>query len=115
MKSIIQRRANYIKSLGVASIIFSGLFLSVEGYAIYQFWITPRATTIFLHFNFQYRAGITEIENNIIEEPYYKMLQVFERHPNWNFTVEMQAAMIERMMENETRFGDILELTRITF
>jgi hypothetical protein len=111
MPTIKQQRAQYVKSLGIASIILSSIFLPIEGYMIYQFWITPRATTIFLHFNFQYRAGKTDVENNIIEEPYFKMLQMFEQHPTWNFSVELQAAMIERMMENETRFGAILNLT----
>jgi len=111
MSISIQRRARYVKSVGIAAIIIGSMFLSVEVFFIYQFWITPRAITSFFHFNIQYRAGRTEIGDNIIEEPYYKLLQMYDRHPTWNFSFELQAAMIERMME-KPEYEVILNLTR---
>ena len=111
MLSINQRRARYAKSVGIAAIIVGSMFLSIEIYFVYQFWIKPRAISCFFHFNIQYRAGRTEIGDNIIEEPYYKLLQMFDRHPTWNFSFEMQAAMIERMME-KPEYEVILNLTR---
>lgn len=106
-----RRRGRYVKSLGIAAIIVGSMLLSVELYFAYQFWIRPRATNCFFHFNIQYRAGNTEVEDNIIQEPYFKLLQMFDRHPTWNFSFEMQAAMIERMMERP-EFEEILNLTQ---
>ncbi|NVM29477.1 MAG: hypothetical protein HWN65_11610 [Candidatus Helarchaeota archaeon] len=109
--SLIQRRARYVKSVGIAAILIGSMFLSVEIFFIYQFWIRPRAITSFFHFNIQYRAGRTDIGDNIIEEPYHKLLQMFDRHPTWNFSFELQAAMIERLME-KPEYEEILNLTR---
>ncbi|MHA1279436.1 MAG: hypothetical protein ACTSQI_12210 [Candidatus Helarchaeota archaeon] len=111
MSSITQRHARYVKSLGIAAIVISTIFLPIEFYFMYLVWGTSRASNCFFHFNFQYRAGDEEVENNIIQEPYYRILQLFEKHPTWNFTIEIQGSLIERLLR-KPEFEFILNLTR---
>jgi hypothetical protein len=104
-----------VKSLGIASLLIASIFLGIEAYYIFKYKINPTATTLFLHFNYQYRAGNVTISDNIIEEPYYKILKMFEKHPSWHFTVEFQARMIERIVEvaeYDPFYDEILNLTR---
>ncbi|MHA1265620.1 MAG: hypothetical protein ACTSRS_10330 [Candidatus Helarchaeota archaeon] len=108
--SAIRRRAHYVKSVGIAAILIGAMFLGLEIYFIYQYWMTPRAISSFFHFNIQYRAGNKAVEDNIIEEPYYKLLQMFDRHPRWNFSFELQAAFIERLLD--PKYEAILNLTQ---
>lgn len=110
-----QNHGRYVKSLGIASLLIASIFLGIEAFFIFKYKINPTATTLFLHFNYQYRAGNVTISDNIIEEPYYKMLKMFEKHPNWHFTVEFQARMIERIVEvakYDPFYEEILNLTR---
>jgi hypothetical protein len=104
------RRKNLAKRATYSAIVTSILLISILGIAIRFLWITPRVTTNFFHFNIDYRLGRAEIEDSIIKEPYYKLLKMYERHPNWDFTIELQAAMIE-MIYNRTEYKEIAALT----
>lgn len=74
------------------------------------YWIEPRCTTCFFHFNIDYRLGNEEAGDIIITEPYYKLLKMYEKHENWKFTVECQAAMIEKIYSDKD-YEDIADLT----
>ena len=73
-------------------------------------WIGPRCTTCFFHFNIDYRLGLTDVQDRIIREPYYKLLQLYDRHPNWAFTVECQAEMMKQIFNN-SQYQEIKDLT----
>ncbi len=111
MSLIKRRHGRWAKTVGLAAIAMSAIFLPIEFYFMYIFWGVPRATNCFFHFNFQYLAGNEATEKIIIEEPYFKLLQMLDKHPSWNFTVELQAVMIERIL-NTPEYEDILNLTR---
>ncbi len=52
------------------------------------------------HYNIQYIAGGGEkYENAIIRIGFEPILDILLRHPNWKFTIEMQAYMVEIMAE----------------
>jgi hypothetical protein len=59
-----------------------------------------------LHYNLQYVAGDTAIENNIITIGLDPVLDFFLAHPNWSADMEMQGYMIE---ETAKRYPAIFE------
>ncbi|MFA6447873.1 MAG: hypothetical protein WCX65_00255 [bacterium] len=59
-----------------------------------------------LHYNLQYVAGDTEIENKIIVQSLDPVLDFFLAHPDWGVDVEMQGYMIE---ETAKRYPAIFE------
>jgi len=104
------RKKDLAKRAGISAVIIGIISLGILGYFIRLYWIGPRCTTCFFHFNIDYRLGDEEVEDTIIREPYYKLLKMYERHPKWDFTIECQAAMIERIYEND-EYEEIAELT----
>ncbi len=59
-----------------------------------------------LHYNLQYVAGDSEIENKIIVESLDPVLDFYLAHPDWGADVEMQGYMIE---ETAKRYPAIFE------
>ncbi|HOO57525.1 MAG TPA: hypothetical protein PLN69_11920 [bacterium] len=59
-----------------------------------------------LHYNLQYVAGDTEIENKIIVESLDPVLDFFIEHPEWNSDIEMQGYMVE---ETQKRYPETFE------
>jgi len=59
------------------------------------------------HYNVQFVAGDTVSENNIINQSIRALLQMFERHPNWKFSIEISGIGLEIMAD---RFSDVLAL-----
>jgi hypothetical protein len=98
------------KSIALSSIIISILNISILSYLVGLIWVGPRCTTCFFHFNIDYRLGRADIEDRIIREPYYKLLEMYEKHPNWLFTVECQAEMIFKIFNN-SKYDYIRNLT----
>ncbi len=72
--------------------------------------LLPRCTTCFYHFNIDYRLGLKDVEDRIIREPYHELLKVYDKHPNWAFTVECQAEMMLKIYTNP-EYKEIEELT----
>lgn len=71
----------------------------------------PAATEIkyalsVLHYNLQYVAGDTKIENKIIQYGLDPLLDFYLAHPNWGADIEMQGYMIE---ETAKRFPQTYE------
>ncbi len=104
------KRKKLNKRFGKSFIIIGIVSVSILGYFGYLYWLGPRCTTCFFHFNLDYRLGNEKASETIIEEPYYKLLEMYEKHPNWKFTIECQAAMIERIFEDKD-YEDIADLT----
>ncbi|MHA1150951.1 MAG: hypothetical protein ACTSR8_22245 [Promethearchaeota archaeon] len=105
-----QRKKQLYKRMGISAILIAIVSLSFLAFLIRFYWIGPRCTTNFFHFNIDYRLGKEEVEDTIIREPYYKLLKMYEKHPSWKFTVECQAAMIEKIFE-DNNYKEIKDLT----
>jgi hypothetical protein len=96
------KRKKLAKRASISAILTSIITISVLSVFIRYYWIGPRATTNFFHFNLDYRLGNELAEDTIIKEPYYKLLGMYDKHPNWKFTVECQAEMIQKIYENSS-------------
>ena len=83
--------------MGASAIIVGVISVGILLFLARFYWIGPRCTTCFFHFNLDYRLGDEEVEDTIIREPYYKLLKMYENHPNWDFTIECQAEMIHKI------------------
>ncbi|MFO8019994.1 MAG: hypothetical protein R6U96_15320 [Promethearchaeia archaeon] len=105
-----KNKKQFLKRIGISAALIGIILVGVMGIFSRFFWIGPRCTTNYFHFNIDYRLGKTEVEDRIIKEPYHKLLQLYEKHPNWDFTVECQAEMIYKIYTNEA-YSDIAELT----
>ncbi|MFX0175304.1 MAG: hypothetical protein ACFE85_03625 [Candidatus Hodarchaeota archaeon] len=106
----VNRRRQLYKSIALSSVIISIINIGIIGYFGSFIWFGPRCTTCFFHFNIDYRLGVAEVEDRIIREPYYKLLRLYDKHPNWGFTVECQAEMILRIFNN-SEYEEIKNLT----
>ncbi len=106
----ISKENTLYKSIVVSSIVISVISLGIIGFLGHFIWIGPRCTTCFFHFNIDYRLGDKEVEDRIIREPYFRLLKLYEKHPNWDFTVECQAEMILQIYNNK-EYEEIEKLT----
>jgi len=106
----VNRRRQIYKNIAISSITINIIIIGIVGYLGSFLWFGPRCTTCFFHFNLDYRLGVEEVEERIIREPYYKLLKLYEKHPNWGFTVECQAEMILRIFNN-SEYEEIKNLT----
>lgn len=59
------------------------------------------------HYNVQFVPGDTISENNIINQSIRALLQMYDRHPNWKFSIEISGIGLEIMAD---RFPDVLAL-----
>lgn len=105
-----EKRNRFHKNVSISFIIVGIISVGVLGMFARLWWMGPRCTTNFFHFNIDYRLGSKDVEDNIIQEPYYKLLNMYEKHPNWKFTVECQAEMIYKIFTN-TSYAEIATLT----
>ncbi len=102
------RRARFVKNLGVGIIVTDVVLAVPIALLAFIFWSSPQCTTLFLHYNYQYRAGNAVTENTIINESIRAMVDVMDNHPTWHYTIEFQALVLERLME-EPSYRDILD------
>jgi hypothetical protein len=100
-----------LKTEAIALFVFSGaifgIFIGIGGP---NALVRPQVTTMFLHYNLQYRAGLEEIEINILNDSLREMVGMFDRHPNWKYTIEIQSYAIERLMNEKEKFPGILSM-----
>jgi len=61
------------------------------------------------HFNLQYVAGDYRIENRIINESLYPVLQFFEKHPRYKSDIEIQGYAIEVLAEDHPNVLKLLK------
>ncbi|HMF34044.1 MAG TPA: hypothetical protein VKK79_21645 [Candidatus Lokiarchaeia archaeon] len=109
MPSPVARRARFVKNLGISLLITSGIIAVPLALLSVTFWAQPQVTTLFLHYNAQYRAGDMATENVIINESIRAMLGVMDKHPTWHYTIEFQSYILERLTE-EPSYRDILDM-----
>lgn len=83
-------------------IIFCSVFLAVPAAAKPDI----KFSVMMLHYNLQYVAGDTAIENKIIEHSLDPMLDFFLAHPGWGADFEMQGYMLE---QTKIRFPETFE------
>ncbi|MGV9171313.1 MAG: hypothetical protein ACOC35_01925 [Promethearchaeia archaeon] len=103
-------KKQFFKRIGVSAAVVGIVLVGVVGIFSRFFWIGPRCTTNYFHFNVDYRLGREDVEDRIIREPYYKLLQLYDKHPSWDFTIECQAEMIYMIYTNE-EYSEIAKLT----
>ncbi|MFX0099276.1 MAG: hypothetical protein ACFFCS_06805 [Candidatus Hodarchaeota archaeon] len=97
-----------IKGGMVVLVIFGGFLAGVGFY--FQFGQEKYATILY-HYNAEYRAGKTSVENNIINKAIPELIMIYSRHPDWNWTLELQAwAIVNLSIENTTVFGILRDM-----
>ncbi|MHA1819605.1 MAG: hypothetical protein ACTSU2_17040 [Promethearchaeota archaeon] len=99
-----------LKHEAIALIVFSSVLLGVYiGIGGQSTILRPKVTTMFFHYNLQYRAGNLEVENTILNESLRSMINMFDKHPTWKYTIEIQSYAIEKLLKNESAFPNILQ------
>nr|MDO8112996.1 hypothetical protein [Candidatus Sigynarchaeota archaeon] len=71
--------------------------------------VYPKVATVFYHLDYQYRAGNAPVEENTITEAMYHILDIFDRHPAWNLTIEVESYIIPLMYHNYTSVYDLVK------
>ncbi len=66
-------------------------------------------TMALYHFNVQYVPGSTAIENRVIEESFYPLLKMYQRHSTWRCNIELSGYMLELLHQ---RYPQILGLLK---
>jgi len=66
-------------------------------------------TMALYHFNVQYVPGSTAIENRVIEESFYPLLKMYQRHSTWRCNIELSGYMLELLHQ---RYPQILDLLK---
>lgn len=69
----------------------------------------PKYAVGLFHFNLQYVAGDYRIENRIIRESLYPVLQFFKRHPAYKADIEIQGYAIEVLAEEHPEVLKLLK------
>ncbi|MHA1730451.1 MAG: hypothetical protein ACTSU5_00825 [Promethearchaeota archaeon] len=104
-----RRRARVVKGFGIGTLVASMVLLAPLIFAASRMW-GPQCTTMYLHYNLQYRAGKIDVENTILNESLRAMVTMMDRHPNWHYSIECQAYAIERLLREPEHFPGILEM-----
>lgn len=97
------------KSFKMASLIVCVVGFSILSIFLYLFVVNRPVATVFYHFDYQYRAGRPEIEENTITESIYNILDIFDRHPSWHLSIEIQSEIIPIMYEN---YSDVFDMIK---
>jgi len=99
----LDSKSRYAAAL-IATIISVGL---TGGIGIYLS-STPKASTVYYHFNIQYKMGDESTYDEIIMSMTHVMY-MYDNHTNWNYTLETQFRTIEYMYENFPASFDLLQ------
>jgi hypothetical protein len=86
----------------------SGLILiGVFGGMLVTTFVRPTVSTVYYHYNLQYNCAESDDRNQIIESMSH-VIEMYSRHPNWNYTIETQFMTIEWMeMFFPSVFGEL--------
>lgn len=71
------------------------------------FWTNKKYASNIYHYNPQFIPGDIKAENNIINQSMRGLLEMFEDHPNWKFSIEFSGYGLEIIHE---RFPDVFAL-----
>jgi hypothetical protein len=80
---------------GMLVLVIFGGFLT--GLGIYFNVGQEKYSTILYHYNAEYRAGNTAIENVTINQAIPVLIDIYYRHPEWKWTFNIQAWAIKNM------------------
>ncbi len=80
---------------GMIVLVIFGGFLT--GIGIYFNTGEAKYATILYHYNAEYRAGNQAVENAIINVAIPELIKMYDRHPDWPWTLELQAWAIVNM------------------
>ncbi|MHA1730634.1 MAG: hypothetical protein ACTSU5_01755 [Promethearchaeota archaeon] len=96
------------KSFKVASLVTAVVTGTlVAGFSIY--WFTrPFVSTSYYHANIQFRAGNEESYDEIFNQSLVHILEMYDRHPSWRWTLECQGLLVEMAHENYTHVYDLI-------
>ena len=90
---------NYNKNMFYAAAITSVVLLGSLG-GIATYWNSqPTISTCYYHFNIQYRAGWEESYDHIVEAVEH-LIDMYDDHPTWNWSLECQFMLIEWAHDN---------------
>ncbi|NMC04816.1 MAG: hypothetical protein GYA24_06380, partial [Candidatus Lokiarchaeota archaeon] len=94
---------------GVLVLVIFGGFLT--GLGIYFNVGQEKYATILYHYNAEYRAGNTDIENVTINQAIPVLIDIYYRHPKWNWTFNLQAWALQNMsVVRPDAFGKLREM-----
>ncbi len=92
----------------IVLIVFGGFLV---GTGMYFQGAVSKYATILYHYNAEYRAGNSEIENVTIQQGVPALIDIYYRNPQWNWTLELQAWAIANMsVTNTTAFNKLKEM-----
>lgn len=94
-----QKQIVSAKAFTVAFFLISMIFLPIMVSQILISAATPKYMTTVYHFNAEYRAGTQEHEDTIIGKAVPALVEMYEDHPEWKWTLEFQGFAIEKMRD----------------
>ncbi|MHA1370595.1 MAG: hypothetical protein ACTSRA_12890 [Promethearchaeota archaeon] len=96
-----------VKAGGIVLVAFGMLLI---GFGL-TFQIEHKYATILYHYNAEYRAGNTDVENAIINIAIPELINMYYRHPEWCWTLELQGWAIENMsIERPDAFNKLVAM-----
>ena len=87
------QKAKIIKVLSICIFCITATFLG----AFFWFYFNKKYACNLYHYNVQFVPGDTEAEDNIIKESMKAILEMFEDHPKWKFSIEISGYGLEVM------------------
>ncbi len=89
-------KARSFENEKIKALIISGVVLCSFFGAIGVYFATKRPlSTSYYHANIQFRAGSEESYHDIITQSLVHIVEMYDRHPNWIWTLECQGLLIE--------------------
>ena len=84
-----------IKALIISGVVFCSFFTVIGIYFVGK----PLLSTSYYHANIQFRAGNEESYHDITTQSLVHIVEMYDRHPNWIWTLECQGLLIEFVYE----------------
>jgi len=94
-----------LKAYSIAFLVMATIFLPILVSQLVTALYMPKYITSVYHFNAEYRAGVPKDEDTIIGLAVPALVEMYEKHPDWHYTLEFQGFAVERMQSlNATGF-----------
>ncbi|NVM31522.1 MAG: hypothetical protein HWN65_21980 [Candidatus Helarchaeota archaeon] len=101
----LSQKAKLVKIYSICILCLTALVVGI----FFWFYAIEKYACNLYHYNVQFVPGDTTAENNIINQSMRALLEMYENHPNWKFTIEISGYGLQIMYE---RFPDVLALFR---
>lgn len=99
----IRHKSRLIKVFSICLILLSTFIITGLTFVI----VYKKYVCNLYHYNVQFVPGDTISENNIINQSIRALIEMYERHPNWKFSIEISGIGLELMAD---RFPDVFSL-----